>query len=180
MNEAPDFVDPLGAWRAWRVVRKDGEYGLRQDREFSVGSVVRRTLWPAGEALIAECLGCRGLFGRFRRKRRHDAPEARCECGIYATALERVGQYVADAPCRGVAHVLGQVALWGTVIECERGFRASHAYPTRIYVPADAGDPWRISWEEVAFGLTGYGVPIEPLAARAAEATRHLAERQAA
>jgi hypothetical protein len=47
-------------------------------------------------------------------------------------------------------------------------------------VRADAGDPWRISWDEVALGLWRYGVPIEPLAARAAEATRHLAQRQAA
>lgn len=179
MNEAPDFIEPLEAWRAWRVVHKDGEWSLHRDRDFSLGSIVQRTLWPAGEALVAECLG-RRPFGRLRRMHRHDAPETRCECGIYAASLELVGQYVAEAPCRGVARVLGRVALWGTVIECKRGFRASHAYPTRIYVPADAGDPWRIGWDEVAFGLSHYGVPIEPLAARAAEATRHLAERQAA
>ena len=72
------------------------------------------------------------------------------------------------------------MALWGTVIECERGFRASHAYPARIYVPADAGDPWRIGWEEVAFDLCRYGVPVEPLDARAADATQLLADRLAA
>lgn len=171
MNEAPDFAEPLEAWRVWKVVRRDGEYSL--------GSVVQRTLWPAGEALAAECLRCRHLFPRLRRKREHAAPDARCECGIYAAELERVGQYVAEAPCSGVARVLGQVALWGTVIECERGLRASHAYPARIYVPADAGEPWRLSWEEVALGLWRYGVPIEPLAARATEATRHLAAQQA-
>jgi hypothetical protein len=172
VNGAPDFVEPFEAWRVWKVVRHDGEYSL--------GSVVQRTLWPAGEALAAECLGRRRLFPWPRAKCGHDAPEARCECGIYAAALERIAQYVAEAPCRGVARVLGRVALWGTVIECERGFRASHAYPTRIYVPADAGDPWRIGWQEVALGLCRYRVPIEPLDARATEATRHLAERQAA
>jgi hypothetical protein len=171
VNEAPDFVEPFQAWRAWKVVLCDGHYNL--------GSVVKRTLWPAGEALAAECLG-RRLFPWPRRKGRHDAPEAGCQCGIYAAALERVGQYVAEAPCRGVARVLGQVALWGTVIECERGFRASHAYPTRIYVPADVGDPWRISWKEVAFDLCRYGVPVEALASRAADATRLLADRQVA
>jgi hypothetical protein len=149
VNEAPDFVEPFNAWRVWKVVRRHGVYML--------GSVVQRTLWPAGEALEADCLRRRTLFARSRRKRRHDAPEASCECGIYGAALERVGQYVAEAPCRGVARVLGRVALWGTVIECERGFRASHAYPTRVYVPADAGDPWRVSWEEVALGLWRYG-----------------------
>jgi hypothetical protein len=171
VSEAPDFAEPFQAWRVWKVVRRDGDYSL--------GSVLHRTVWPAGEALTAECLR-RRFFPRLRSRTCHDSPAAECECGIYAAALECVGSYVAEAPCHGVARVLGQVALWGIVIECERGFRASHAYPTRIYVPADAGDPWRVSWEDVALGLCRYHVPIEPLAARAAEATRHLAARQAA
>jgi hypothetical protein len=173
VNEAPDFIEPLETWRAWKVVRRDGEFGL--------GSVVQPTVWPAGQALVAECLAGRRLsLPLLRRKRRHDAPDVRCECGIYAAPLERIGQYVAEAPCRGVSRVLGQVALWGTVVECERGWRASRAYPRRIYVPADAGEPWRVGWDEVALALCRYGVPVEPLAARAAEATRYLAERQAA
>lgn len=172
MSEAPDFVEPFEAWRVWKVVRRNGTYSL--------GSVVHPTFWPAGEALVAECLAHRPFFLLGRRKRRHDAPDVRCECGIYAAGLEGVRPYVVEAPCRGVARVLGQVTLWGTVVECERGYRASHAYPTKIYVPADAGEPWRIGWDEVALGLCRYGVPVEPLAARAADATRYLAERDAA
>ena len=171
MSEAPDFAEPLEAWRAWKVVRRAGEYSL--------GSVMWPALWPVGDAFTAECLA-RRLFLALRRNPRHDAPDARCDCGIYAAPLHRVGQYVAEAPCRGVARVLGQVVLWGTVIECERGFRASRAYPASIFVPVDAGKPWRISWTEVAFGLSRYGVPVEPLAARAADAARYLAQRRAA
>ena len=167
MSEAPDFVEPLEAWRAWKVVRRDGAYTL--------GSVVQPTLWPPGEALVADCLAGPRLFRLRRRRRRHDAPDVRCDCGIYAAPLQGVSQYLAEAPFRGIAYVLGHVALWGTVVECERGYRASHAYPARIYVPADAGEPWRIGWDEVALGLCRYGVPVEPLAARAAEATRFLA-----
>jgi hypothetical protein len=170
VNEAPDFVEPFEAWRVWKVVRRDDLYHL--------GSVVHRTLWPATEALTADCL--RRRLPRIRRRHRHQAPAADCECGIYAAALEHVGRYVAEAPCDGVARVLGKVALWGTVIECERGYRASRAYPTRIYVPADAGDPWRVSWDEVALGLWRYEVPIEPIPSRAVDATRLLAGRQAA
>jgi hypothetical protein len=169
---APDFAEPFDSWRVWTVVRRDGEYSLR--------SVVQRTVWPAGTALEAECLRCRNVLFWLRRKRRHEAPDAGCECGIYGAGLDRVGQYVAEGAFHGVARVLGRVALWGTVVECERGFRASHAYPTRIYVPADAGDPWRTSWEEVAVGLCRYGVPIELLAARANEATEQLTQHQAA
>ncbi|HSC49822.1 MAG TPA: hypothetical protein VLD16_06105 [Gaiellaceae bacterium] len=169
---APDYAEPFRAWRVWRVVRRDRGYYL--------GSVVQRTVWPAGEAFTAECLRMPTMFSRLRRRQRHESPEADCDCGIYAASLERLDHYLADAPLRAVARVLGQVALWGTVIECENGFRASHAYPLRIYVPADAGGPWRIGWDEVAGGLVSYGVPVEPLAARAAEATRHLHDRQAA
>lgn len=172
MTIAPDYAEPFEAWRVWRVVRRDGMYSL--------GSVIQRALWPAGEAFIADCLRAPRLFSRVRRKQPHDAPDARCECGIYAAALERVGQYLADAPCRGVSRVLGKVALWGTVIECDRGFRASVAYPTRIYIPSDVGKPWRVDWDEVAIGLWRYGVPIEALASSSADAPRVLAELHAA
>ena len=171
MNEAPDYAEPLEAWRVWRVVRRE--------RKYSLGSVVQRTLWPPGEAFTAECLRTPRILTRLRRERRHDAPEAFCECGIYAAALERVGQYLAEAPCHGVARVLGRVALWGTVIECERGFRASHAYPTRIFIPSDAGSPWRVDWEEVAVGLLRYRVPVEALAAGSGD-PRVLEELQTA
>ena len=168
MSRAPDYVEPLEAWRVWKVVRRDSVYSL--------ASVVQRTVWPAGEALVAECLagGRLSLLLR-RRKARHDAPDVGCRCGIYAADLEIVGQYAADTPFSGVSRVLGQVALWGTVVECERGYRASCAYPARIYVPADAGEQWRIGWDEVALGLCRYGVPVERVGARAADATRYLA-----
>ena len=173
MSEAPDFVEPLEAWRVWHVVRRDGKYTLR--------SVVQPTLWPAGSALVAECRAGRAFLQRLRpRQPRHDAPDVHCECGIYAAGLDVVGRYAADAPFSHVSHVLGQVALWGVVVECERGYRASHAYPTRIYVPADAGEQWRIGWDEVALGLCRYGVPVEPVGARAADATQYLSDRQAA
>jgi hypothetical protein len=169
---APDYVEPFEAWRVWNVLRRNGEYVL--------ASVVQRAVWQAREEFTAQCLRSRGLFGRVRRRAVHEAPEVYCECGIYGTVLDRLDYYLAETPFRGAASVLGTVALWGTVIECEHGFRASHAYPLRLYVPADAGRPWRIGWDEVAVGLWGYGVPVEPLAARASEATRFLADRQAA
>lgn len=150
----------------WRVAR-DGN-------TFSLGSVIQKTLWPAGRELSAECLRGRHRLTRLFGRQIHDAPESQCDCGIYAAALEHIGKYVVQAPCNRLARVLGRVALWGTVIECERGFRASLAYPTRICVPLDAGAPWRISCEEVALGLARYRVPIEMLASRASEATRFL------
>jgi hypothetical protein len=60
------------------------------------------------------------------------------------------------------ARVFGRVALWGKVVECERGWRATRAYPSRIYVPADTrlGSADEV---EIAAQLTEYGVPVELL-----------------
>jgi hypothetical protein len=51
-----------------------------------------------------------------------------------------------DTVCR----ILGEVTLWGHVLQTEGGWRASHAYPRRLYV-ADA---------QIAVALAGYAVPI--------------------
>jgi len=73
-----------------------------------------------------------------------------------------------------VARVLGQVALWGTVVECERGFRASHAYPIRIYVPRDDHLHEFADADRVVAGLACYGIPVESMDASCAEAPRVL------
>jgi hypothetical protein len=60
-----------------------------------------------------------------------------------------------------IQYAVGRVALWGVVIECERGWRGMYAYPARLYVPTRS--PARrppLSPREVAEGLTGYGVPV--------------------
>lgn len=175
LTDAPDFASPLEAWRAWRVVYRDGEYLL--------GSIVKPALWPWGESLRADCLH-RRLPVPGRRGQRHAAPDSTCECGIYAAGLTQIGQYLGDlsAPfVKGmrptVARVLGRVSLWGTVIECERGYRASHAYPLEIFVPVDGQLGERHGWDELAEGLAPYGVPLEPLAARCIDATTVLARR---
>jgi hypothetical protein len=172
VSEAPDYCEPFVAWRVWKVVRTEGAYSL--------GSVIQPTLWRARVPLAAECRRGRERLTRLFGKSWHEAPDDRCVCGIYAGRLEGLGAYLAEAACSGVARVIGQVALWGTVIECERGFRASRAYPARVYVPEDVGVAWQVGWEEVSLGLARYGVPIEMLASPASEASRVLAQRQAA
>jgi hypothetical protein len=165
---APDFAEPFEAWRVWRVLWKDGRYSL--------GSVVKPTLWPVRRSLQADCLHFPSLVAWLRRRPRHDAPEQGCECGIYATELDQLGQYLIEVfagPAAG--RVLGRVSLWGTVVECERGFRASSAYPSQIFVPRDAGGHSGRSAADLAAGLEPYGVPVEVLRARCADAPRALA-----
>ena len=167
VEPAPDYVEPLEAWRVWRVVDRNGR--------LSIGSVVKPTLWPAGEPLVAECLSRRPFGWWTWRRSAHDSPETTCECGIYATALAQLGPYLGDPlPRDAVARVLGRVALWGAVVECERGLRGSRAYPLELYVPADADDHPRAAPREIARRLREYGVPVEVLPGRGRDAPRLL------
>jgi hypothetical protein len=171
----PDFAAAIEAWRVWRVVdRKDGGYCL--------ASMVKTALWTPGEPLIARCLRGSALAGWLRHKRSggHEAPMPRCECGVYAAWLPMLSEYLRlPPPSPTVAVVVGQVSLWGTVIECERGFRASFAYPLRLYLPRGSagGDRPR---ERLLSELRTYRVPVESLPARAEEVVEVLAERQLA
>jgi hypothetical protein len=160
--EAPDYIEPLEAWRAWHVVRRAGSPALR--------SVVKTTAWPPGQPLVAACLRTR-MFPRRRRRPVHASPEPECDCGIYATTLARLGQYVNEGlPADVVACVIGRVSLWGTVLECERGYRASYAYPLELYVPRDERHArLRIDRAALIDQLSlAYGVPAYPVDARPA------------
>jgi hypothetical protein len=153
LEPAPDYAEPLQAWRVWRVVERGGELTL--------ASIVKGTLWPAREPLAAECLGYRPFRTRLLRRPRHEAPQAGCECGVYGTRLERAARYLVDTLPEARARLLGRVALWGTVVECEHGYRASRAYPLVLYVSEDAGAAGGLDGGALAAGLARYGVPIE-------------------
>lgn len=60
----------------------------------------------------------------------HLAPDIDCSCGIYSFKtfddLRRQGYINQD--------ILGEVYLWGRVIECERGYKAQYAYPKKLYI----------------------------------------------
>lgn len=73
-----------------------------------------------------------------------EAPAERCRCGIYAFRdpehlLLHVQGWYSDPHLFAATTiervVLGAVALWGTVIEHERGYRAEYAYPLGLWVP---------------------------------------------
>lgn len=169
--DTPDFPEALEVWRVWRIVlRREGH---------RLGSVVHSTTWPAGEPLVASCARHPLVPGFLRRSRRsHAAPDPRCECGIYGTSLARLTPYLADEPFGGtVARALGRVSLWGSVVECERGLRASHAYPRHLYLPLDSGRRAEDHVRRILDDLAGYGVPVERVPARCADVPR-LLERE--
>jgi hypothetical protein len=153
---APDYCEPIVAWRVWYAVESAGELRL--------SSVYHRAHWPPREPLEAVCHRLRLPF-----RARHEAPSARCHCGIYAALPDVARDYLPRDSLRSpVPAVVGRVHLWGSVVECERGWRASHAYPEQLYVPILGRDADTAA--RVANGLKCYGVPIEVLDASAAEA----------
>jgi hypothetical protein len=154
---APDFIEPVVGWRAWLVSEVEGRPLL--------DGVVFHRIWRPGTPLVAECLHFRARLLRPWRRREpdHGAPGLVCKCGIYAAAeagealrYARPG-WLPEPVRRPVLHrVIGRVALWGKVVECDQGWRASHAYPERLLVPARDD-----SAERIADALAAYGVPVE-------------------
>lgn len=146
---APDYIEPVQAWRLWEVEYVGAAPRLR--------SLYRICFWPVGAAFEARCEAHRL---RLPRRPRHPAPTATCSCGIYGVPFELIRKRLAlhDGLPRGRALVIGTVSLWGDVLECERGWRASFAYPSRLFLPRESGGA-----EARAEGLLDYGVPIELL-----------------
>jgi len=146
---APDYAEPLCAWRLWEVEDVDGAPRLR--------SLYRLSFWPVGAPFEARCESQRL---RLSRRPRHAAPSETCSCGIYGAPFELLRRKLAvdDGLPPGCLFVIGTVSLWGDVLECERGWRAALAYPSRLFVPL--GFPGAA---ERAVGLADYGVPVELL-----------------
>jgi len=105
-------LDPVEGWRAWRLVRLPGG-------SFGLGSLFSpEERWSARRALRATC----AVEGSY-----HAAPSADCRCGYYAYAHR---DRLASASRRSA--VIGSVALWGSVVGHDFGYRAEFAYPQRL------------------------------------------------
>ena len=77
-----------------------------------------------------------------------------CQCGIHAfKAAEQLGVLLGGPVGGRVELVLGEVYLWGTVVEHKLGWRAQFAYPKRLVVLPDMP-------KEHIQTLVAYGVEI--------------------
>jgi hypothetical protein len=104
----PDYVSPVVAYRVWHL----GPCGLTS---------LNGEFWHPNQTLEAVC---------WRSVNRHTPPHGDCSCGIYAAkSLDHL---------RGIGYaergVLGEVYLWGTVVEHKLGWRAQFAYPKTLVV----------------------------------------------
>lgn len=127
---APDYITPITGYRVWKW---NGS---------SLVSVLNDEHWRPNQPVTARC----ALFGGLAT---HRAPHLPCSCGIYATKTlsERFPVY-------------GEVYLWGTVIEHERGWRAQYAYPKSIFVSRHSGVAGTLRSEHDLAPFTAYRADI--------------------
>ena len=111
----PDSIDPIIAWRAWSFADL-------------LGSLNNGTPVHPGVPQLAHCSVLRN----------HEVPAEDCTCGIYAlqtlaAVVDRVRELYDAYICPVAGRVaIGQVYLWGKVVEYTEGWRAEYAYPKSI------------------------------------------------
>jgi hypothetical protein len=157
----PDYVEPVEAWRVWRVGMRDGRIVLM--------SLFAATVWEPAVPLAASC--AQGHRSRWRPWRiepnAHPAPELECRCGIYGVQSVAAARPYLKSPALLYRdeRVIGRVAMWGTVVEGPHGWRASRAYPIELFVPSAAvvqgGFRRRAYLDEILVALEEYRVPVD-------------------
>ena len=139
---APDFAAPILGWRAWRVAETEAGHRL--------ASVMYDDAWHPGAPFTARCHAAGA----------HSAPDCSCACGVYAVrSTVAAARYLTgrnDGPV--VDRVIGLVALWGVVYEGTTGWRASTAYPHRLWLRDGA--------DALASDLSVYGAGVNLCEAR--------------
>lgn len=128
----PDFMEVITAWRGWRIEWTDD--GLR------LKALGQDTIWQPKKQVEAICAKSDSPFmAAFSLSRtiqitpKHPAPQMTCQCGVWAfkeidSLVAAIGTDYSDV------RVLGQVSLWGRVIETENGYRAEKAYPSELWL----------------------------------------------
>jgi hypothetical protein len=156
----PDLIEPLEAWRVWRVGMCQGRIVLK--------SLFSGAVWEPAVPLTALCTGVHRPRWRPWRLQPtdHAVPALECHCGIYGVRTVAAARPYIDCapfPYRD-DRVIGRVALWGDVVEGDLGWRASQAYPVELFLrdPATAGFGFRrrAHVEEVLEALEAYRVPV--------------------
>lgn len=85
----------------------------------------------------------------------HDAPVLDCQCGLYVCRSPLPVSIVVPESLNTLP-VLGEVNLWGRVIEHSDGWRGQYAYPKRLTIFDSPNS------QKIAKALEkSYGVPVE-------------------
>ena len=132
---------PVIGWRVWIVTATTD--GLR------LGSILHDQVWAPETTALARCQRHESLFAEPLPP--HQVPSLVCGCGFHAARdpVDVLSYLQGRDEAATICRVLGEVALWGRLVETEGGWRAAAAYPVRLYVADEA----------IAEALGVYGVP---------------------
>lgn len=113
----PTYLSYVTAWRCWRLLH-NGMY-LRSPYV----SIDRH--WPTRAALEFNCAAIDAST--------HLTPSLGCSCGIHGFSPSFLVSTMLEMKYSGLSRiVVGTVALWGGVVEHQRGWRAQYGYPLKI------------------------------------------------
>jgi hypothetical protein len=116
-ERVPDMFQVITAWRGWQATSKDGQWRLK--------AVGNSHIWEPRKQLSASC-----------NSKSHPAPNFDCQCGVWA--FKELDGLVSALQNYKDIRVLGNVSLWGRVIETENGYRAQYAYPAELWLLDDS------------------------------------------
>ena len=109
--QALTLTEPIVAWRTWTLAGSRDASTVRLRPIAGDGKP-----WPPRRPASAACT----------KDRHHAVPDLRCTCGLHAVAEAGSLRRTRDPA------VLGTVALWGSLVEHDRGYRATFGYPQRV------------------------------------------------
>jgi hypothetical protein len=144
--------EPIIAYRVWGLSLLDGE-------PEALRSITYRIRWPKRKPMRAHCL-FNITTGKPVVHPGKDAPVLGRTCGIYAVkTLEQTGTWhVAPhhrAETNKMVKIIGTVALWGHVLQHEKGYRAEYGYPQSILsIDTNPEDAEHLgNWLETTYGI---------------------------
>lgn len=157
MTRAPDLVDPVVGFRAWRIVggRLLSPYiPCRWE-----GRVMHAVCFDANRRLFAPAVR-RGWLTE-----PHESPHPQCQCGVYAYHRPGAQAYYGEWELAE-----GVVSVWGRIEAHRDGLRAEHARIEALAAPPRHEPGRRIRVEAIADAL---GVAVVARDDLAREALQH-------
>jgi len=104
-------------------------------------AVVWGNEWRPQARFEAECEdAAASVFWQNPPRQPHRAPDARCDCGIYAFKARGEADFLAREKTGAALLAVGRASLWGRIIETERGYRAQYAYPYDLELLGGSAD----------------------------------------
>ena len=156
MDVSDTYILPVVGYRVWAL------------RESKLSSYAVDNFWIPKKANAAQCRGYEHIkfWGSHNIQSgpkliphaSQVAPLAECGCGFYAfKTLVDLVEWLED---RESSIVLGEVYLWGKIVDCQYGYRAQYAYPKGFYSNLYEYD---YAYNNSTSALREFDVPIEPM-----------------